>query len=175
MKHVAGRDVAMKHALNLALMKCVRIAQGGGHALPDPHDLARGERSLTSKGAEIDPINELEDHVGALRLEVVIEDIDQVSVMKMAGDARFACKELSISSLPRAVRMEHLQTPTALGAVVPRPHHFERIGRTAASDLTDDAILVDRLGHSARPARHAALPLDVVFRSMSTQYLRTTA
>jgi hypothetical protein len=165
----------MKHAVNLTFTKCVRIAQSRRHAFPDPHDLTRGERSLMSKGPQIDAINELEDHVRALGLEPVIEDVDQVSVVKVPSDARFACEELAISSFTRAMRVKHLQTPTAFGAVIARPHHFKRIGSAAASDLADHPILVDRLRDRARPVGHSALPLDVFFRSMSSQYLRVAA
>jgi hypothetical protein len=172
---VTGGDIAMKHTVNLAFFKAVRVAQGRRNTLPDPHDLPRGEATLASKASQVDPINELEDHVGALRLEIVIEDIDEVSVMKVAGDSRFSCKELSISPLSRAVRMKHLQAPPALGAVVPGPHDFVRIGGTATSDLADHSILIDRLRDDARPARHAALPLDVFFQSISTQDLRAAA
>jgi hypothetical protein len=128
-----------------------------------------------SKGPQIDAINELEDHVRALGLEPVIEDVDQVSVVKVPSDARFACEELAISSFTRAMRVKHLQTPTAFGAVIARPHHFKRVGRAAASDLADDSILIDRRRDGARPIGHAALPVDVFFRSMSTQYLRVAA
>jgi hypothetical protein len=172
---VTGGDIAMKHTVNLAFFKAVRVAQGRRNPLPDPHDLTPGEPGLSSKGAKVDPINELEDHVRALGIEPVIEDIDEVSVMKVPGDARFPCEELSISWFARAMRVKHLQTPTAFGAVIARPHHFKRVGRAATPDLTDDSILIDRRRDGARPIGHAALPLDVFFQSMSTQDLRTTA
>ena len=165
----------MKHPVNLTFTKCVRIAQSRRHAFPDPHDLTRGERSPMSKGPQIDAINELEDHVRALGLEPVIEDVDQVSVMKVPRDARLARKELSVSCFTRAMRVKHLQTPTAFGAVIARPHHFKRVGRTATPDLTNDSILIDRRRDGARPIAHAALPVDVFFRSMSTQYPHATA
>jgi hypothetical protein len=128
-----------------------------------------------SKGPQIDAINELEDHVRALGLEPVIEDVDQVSVVKVPRDSRLAGEELSISSFTCAMRVKHFQTPTAFGAVIARPHHFKRIGGAAASDLADHPILIDRLRDGARPIGHTALPLDVFFRSISSQYVRVAA
>ena len=174
-QNIPGCHVAMKHAVNLTLPKGVRVTQGRRNPLPDPHDLAPGELGLSSQGAKVDPINELEHHVRAFGLEPVIEDIDEVSVMKVPGDARLARKELSVSWFTRAMRVKHLQTPTAFGAVIARPHHFKRVGRAATPDLTDDSILIDRRRDGARPIGHAALPVDVLFRSMSTQYPHATA
>jgi hypothetical protein len=90
-------------------------------------------------------------------------------------DARFTREELSVSLLARAMRMKPLQASPAFGAVIALPCDLVGISSSTASDLADDAILVDRLRDNARPVGHAALPLVIFLRSMSTEYLRAAA
>jgi hypothetical protein len=105
----------------------------------------------------------------------MVENVDEVPVMEMPGNARFACEELSVSLFARAMRMKPLQASPAFGAVIALPCDLVRIGSSTASDLADDAILVDRLRDNARPVGHAALPLVAFVKSMSTDYLRAAA
>jgi hypothetical protein len=174
-ENVSRGDVPMQNAVNLAFTIRVRIAERRSNPLSDPHHLPRRESGVAPEHSEINAINELEDNVRSLGLELVIEDIDEVPVMKMPSDARFTREELSASSFARTMCMKHFQASPAFGTVVTFPYDFVGIGCSTASDLADDAILVDRLRDRARPASHAALPLAVFLRSMSTEYLRAAA
>ena len=117
-QNVPGRHISMDHASNVAVAEGMRVLKCRCDAVSDPQDLFGRQRPLLAQHPQIHTVDEREHHVGPIGLEVVIQDVHQVPMLKSTGNARLTDEQLPTLGIFGAVCMQPLEAPPAFGAVV---------------------------------------------------------
>ena len=122
----------------------MRVLKCRCDAVSDPQDLFWRQRPLLAQHPQIHTVDEREHHVGPIGLEVVIQDVHQVPMLKSPGNARLTDEQLPTLGVFGAVCMQPLEAPPAFGAVVAYPDDLERLSGAADTDASHHLVPVNR-------------------------------